>query len=104
MELDAVFGWVFSCARVCDGLSCFSDWNLVGADMSDLIQWIIVIALVVAALTFLIIRLRPSKKSCCSGCPYAGSCSSASEHLNKCGEPELLEKQKEHDPSPHTPE
>lgn len=71
--------------------------------MSDLIQWIIVIALVVAALTFLIIRLRPSKKSCCSGCPYAGSCSSASEHLNKCGEPELLEKQKEHDPSPHTP-
>lgn len=67
--------------------------------MSNLIQWIIVIVLVAAALAFLIVRLRPSKRNCCAGCPYAGSCASASSELGKCSEPELLDKQTDQDPS-----
>jgi hypothetical protein len=42
--------------------------------MSDLVQWIIAGLVVVGAAVYLIVRLRPSKKGCCAGCPYAGSC------------------------------
>jgi hypothetical protein len=47
--------------------------------MSDLIQWAIAGLLVAAAAVYLIMRLRPSKKGCCAGCPYAGSCQNEEE-------------------------
>lgn len=43
--------------------------------MNYVVQWVIVAALVAAAVVFLVKRLKPSKKGCCcEGCPYAGSC------------------------------
>ena len=57
--------------------------------MSDIIQWVIVAAIVAAAIVFLVKRLKPSKNGCCcGGCPYAGSCPSAKENLAKCPTPE----------------
>ncbi len=61
--------------------------------MSNLVQWIITGVIVVGAIIFLLRRLRPSDKSCCSGCPYAGSCGAASSKLKDCGAPELRDKQ-----------
>jgi hypothetical protein len=55
--------------------------------MSDIVQWVIVGVIVVAAAIYLVKHLRPSKKDgCCAGCPYAGSCSSASEDPAECEE------------------
>jgi len=49
--------------------------------MSDIIQWVIVAAIVAAAVVFLVKRLKPSKKGCCcAGCPYAGACGVAKDN------------------------
>ena len=55
--------------------------------MSEIIQWVIVAVLVAAAAVFLVQRLRPSKKGCCSGCAYAGSCASVGEDKTECPTP-----------------
>lgn len=57
--------------------------------MSLVIQWVIVAAIVAAAIVFLVKRLKPSKKGGCAGCPYAGSCASAKGNLAECPTPEF---------------
>jgi len=56
--------------------------------MSETVQWIIVAAIVAAAVVFLARRLKPSKKNPCAGCPYAGSCGAAKDGPDKCPTPE----------------
>ena len=61
--------------------------------MSDVIQWIIVGAIVIAAAVYLVKRLRPSGRGCCcEGCPRAGSCATAKDNPSECPEPERKEK------------
>lgn len=42
--------------------------------MSESVQWVIVGLIVVAAIVFLVARLKPTDKGGCAGCPYAGAC------------------------------
>ncbi len=56
--------------------------------MSEVIQWVIVGIIVVAAAVYLIKHLKSTDKGCCAGCLYARSCGVARDDLTECPTPE----------------
>ncbi len=60
--------------------------------MSEIVQWIIVLAIAAVAVLFLAKRFRRAAKGCCTACPYADSCSRADKRLSVCPEPPKQDK------------